>query len=155
MTSPFPSSTGTNTLTLQRALDSAQALASVVKSQVNGWIAQANSGNMQAVQIIGIPGWLNAQNVTFSAYAAVPGLGAYAQAAFASQIPDIVASFAQMQAAITATALWVTTNFPKDSGNFLQAVTYDASGNLVYQTFTAAALAGFIAQLQALLATIN
>jgi endoglucanase len=46
-------------------------------------------------------------------------------------------------------------NFPKDSQGYAQFVTLDANANTTYTVFTAAALAGFITQLNSLGATIQ
>jgi hypothetical protein len=150
MASAFPSAA----FTLEGALLAAQKTAALIKSQANIWLAMANADNWSAAQIIQIPAWLAAQNAVLTSCAAVSGLAAYAQANLQTQTPDVAASFAQMQAAVVATAQWIMANFPVDSSGYLQVQKFDANGNVVTTNFSSAQLAGLITQINALIATI-
>jgi hypothetical protein len=151
----FPSTAGTNAVTLQNALQNAMQIAGQVKGQAQNLVSLASGGTLNGQQIVNVPSWLNLQNTQLTALAATPGLAAYAQAQLGNATFDIAAAFSAMQSAITATVQWIVSNFPKDAGNFLNYATFDGSGNVVFTVFTAGQLAGFISVLNALIATIN
>ena len=95
--------------------------------------------------------WLYQAGQQMSTYGAVSGIAAYAQQM--SGDANIVSEFTAMTNAITATVAWIQANFPTDSQGFAQFVTL-SNGNIVYTVFSAAALSGFVTQLNALIATI-
>jgi hypothetical protein len=151
----FPSTAGTNAVTLQAALQSAMQIASAVKGQAQNLVSLASAGTLNGQQIANLPAWLNLQNQQLSALSTTSGLAAYAQTQIGNATFDIAAAFVAMQAAITATVQWIVSNFPVDAGGFLAYAKFDGSGNVIFTIFTAAQLAGFIAQLNALITTIN
>jgi hypothetical protein len=151
----FPSASGNNNLTLQRALDNAMTAAAQVKNLATGYAQQAASQGLNAQQIWGLTGQLSGFNQSLTIYAAVPNLGSFAQTALGSATLDIVAAFNTMQSAIVSTVQWVSTNFPVDAGGYLQYAKSDGNGNLLYTQFTPAQLTGFVTVLNSLAATIN
>lgn len=156
MASPFPSSGGgTSPLTQAEAWVEARAVAAQIKSAASAIAASSQSGPVSGLQIANFAGFLASQNTALTACAAVPEIVAYAEAQINNPTFDIAGSFTAMQNAVVATVQWITTNFPKDTSNFLQFITFDVNGNLVYSTFSVAQLAGFVTQLNALIATIN
>jgi len=88
--------------------------------------------------------------------AAVPGLGAYAQAQFGDGTLNIQAEWVAMRDAIDQFISWVSTNTPKDtvSGRWI-LVDEIVDGLRVDRSFTSAATATMRTALDALIATID
>lgn len=150
----FPSSTGTAGLSLQQALSAAQNIASQIKVQATGLSNQSVSSGVTAQNIIGFVGQLTLNNALLTSYAAMTGMEAYAQAQLGNASLDIAGAFSAMQTAIVNTITWITTNFPVDSGGYLQFAQWNG-GTVSYTTFTPAQLTGFNTVLNSLIATIN
>lgn len=152
---PFPSAGGTKADSLADAWERARAVAASVKQQATNLSTLSAAGPISGMSIIRFCGDLADARDTFTRLAAVPGLGAYAQEQVATPGLDVVAEFNAMGAAIDATRTWITTNFPKDAGNYLLAVQFTAQGRTTERTFDSESLAGFRTQLAALIATID
>jgi hypothetical protein len=83
-----------------------------------------------------------------------PGIGAYAQAEYPGLV--LATEYNAMVARIDATIAWVIANFPKTPGtNELRERTFASSGRTVHVEFSSATLAGFRAELNLLIATID
>lgn len=153
---PFPASNGTSVpLTLDVAWASARAAASQIQAQCATLSAQIGTGTVSSQSITNVATVLAGLNVQLTTYAAVPGIVAYAQAQVNNPSLDVAGAFNAMQTALVAAVTWIVTNFPKDSSNFLQCLTFNAQGLLVWSTFTQAQLSGLATLLTALSATIN
>jgi hypothetical protein len=151
----FPSSVGSKADSLADAWERARAVAASVKQSAQNLNTLSAGGPISGMSIIRFCGDLADAKDVFTRLAAVPGLGAYAQEQVATPGLDVAAEFTAMVSAIDAVRTWITTNFPKDGGGFLLAVSFDANGRTVERTFDTATLTGFRAQLAALIATID
>ena len=148
----FPSTSGSNPVTLTAALANAMQLAGTLKSQANSLLSLAQTTGIPANQLINLPqNWTQAVT-QLNAYAALSGMAAFAQA----QLGDasISTDFSTMTAAVTACVTWITTNFPTSNG-YLLAASFGSGGAITYVTFTPTQLAGFVTVLEALIAAIN
>jgi hypothetical protein len=141
----FPSASGSTTLAA--ALSSATTTAAVT---LRNLCAQP----LDATRLLLFLGFLADKADRLATLAAVPGLGAYAQAQLSNGSLDIATEFTAMQAQITATRTWIGANVPKDgAGNVLERK-LDGNGRLVTNTFTPAQTAGLVTVLDALVASI-
>lgn len=87
--------------------------------------------------------------------ASVSGMGAYAQAQYNDNTYNVATEFTNMVNALNGVISWVVTNFPKDTGQFLQAYKINADGSRAPATFTSAQTAGLTSALNAAVATIS
>lgn len=151
----FPSSSGARGTQLQNAWQNAISTAASLKS---------NTQKMRADAIEGTPvtssrlfSYLEsmARNIeSLTEVSSVPGLATYAQQQLSDPSIDLPAEFSAMFAAAVTVRDWMANNFPS-SGGYLLAQTLDAAGRRQDRTFTTAQLAGFVAELDKLLATID
>jgi hypothetical protein len=151
----FPSAGGTKANSLADAWDRVRAVAAAVKRSAQNLNTLSLAGPIAGTSIVRFCGDLADARDTFTQLAAVSGLGAYAQEQVADPALNIANEFTAMLNAIDSTRTWITTNFPKDGGGFLLAVSFDANGRTVERTFDTATLAGFRTQLAALISTID
>ena len=87
-------------------------------------------------------------------WAATPGLAAYARAQYDDPLYDVVAEFTVMKTAITSAKDTLIAMFPKDANGFILYQTIQPNGSISFRTFTAAQLAGAVAQTDSVIATI-
>jgi len=152
----FPSSTGSQALTLALALQTAQNMAGAVKVRAQSLSISCAAGNVPAQTILDGVSALADAKVTFNKCSATVGLAAYAQA----QVGDanIATEFTTMVSAIDGVNNWVLANFPKDSTNtflMITSFTPDNTGKITQRTFSTAQLAPLKTLLDALVASID
>lgn len=151
----FPSTSGSNAISLDVALQEAMSVAAQVK-QAAQTLANNATGTLGADKIVWWPVYLSTQNSLLSSYAAVPGIAAYAQTQLGNATLNIATAYAAMQSALQATITWITTNFPADTNGNLLYTQYGSGGSvLTYTQFSASELTGLVTVLNALIATIN
>lgn len=150
----FPSTSGTNPVTLANALGTAMSVASYVKAQSQSLRDRSASAAIGSSSILGYLTILADARLQLVAVSALAGIAAYAQAQLGDSNLNIATEFTNMLAAMDAVRDWVKTNFPS-SGGYLQAVQFQADGRTVDRQFDTATLATFRAQLDSLIATIN
>jgi hypothetical protein len=151
----FPALNGTTfPFTLDAAWAGARNTAAQIKAQCTALNAQIAAGPVSSQVIINNLSFFATLNTQLTAYAAVPGLAAYAQQQVNNPSLDVAGAFTTMQAALVATGNWIVTNFPTDSSGFLQATQF-SNGQVQWANFTSAQLAGLVTQLNALSATIS
>ena len=151
----FPSTIGSKPDSLDTAWAQARAYAGSVKQRSVSITAASNAGAVSAVEIIALAADLATARENLARIAAVPGIGAYAQAQVSDATLDVAAAFTAMVNAIDATRTWIVTNFPKDGSGYLLAAQFDGTGRITYRTFDTVQLAGLRTQLAALIATID
>lgn len=78
-----------------------------------------------------------------------PGIVQYAQDQEGDLTYDVAAEFVTLIALLETVIANIIITFPTDTGGFLLAVTLDGNGNIVHRVFSAAALAGIRADLDA------
>ena len=148
----FPAST----LTLKNGLDSALGAATKIKTYVTNARNASAQGPVGRGVILNLARLLSDAIANFDSVAAIPGIGAYAQAQFADSNLDVVAEFTTMRNAATALRDWIVSNFPTDTNSGAVLVyTLDANGTLTELTFTTTQLATFRTQADAFTATIS
>lgn len=151
----FPAAGGTTfPYTLDAAWQGARNAAAQVKQQAVALNSQISAGPVSAQVIITSLSFFITLNNQLTTYAATPGIAAYAQAQINNPSLDVVGAFTSMQNALTSVNQWVVSNFPVDTGGFLQAIQF-VSGVPTYTTFTQAQLSGLATLLTALTATIS
>lgn len=154
----FPSSNGTQGFTVAQALQLAQGVASIIKSQASNLSAQCAAGPVQASVILNLLTVLADAKLNLTKCAAVPGLATYAQAQTGDA--NIATEFTAMSSALDAVTQWVIANFPTGSdgtGTYLLVTQFtpDNTGRTQQRTFTTVQTAGLKTVLDALVATIN
>jgi hypothetical protein len=148
----FPASTEL----LATALGDAASLANGLKSTAQSLIASSAVGPTQRVVYLRFMGALARAIARWQTIAAMPGIGAYAQAQFGSGSLDVAAEFSAMRNAAIALRDWISANFPKDAGSGAQiAQVWNPDGSVTNLTFTSAQLAQFRTEAASFVATIS
>lgn len=147
----FRASIATQESGLQQAMSNALWIRSVCTTYAN----QLAAGSVTSDDVFRIADDLARAISGFQGVAAIPGIGAYAQAQFNDATYDVVPEFNNMVAAIQAALTWIVTNFPKDTQGFAQAYTLAANGSRTPAAFTSAQTAGLATALQAAAASIS
>lgn len=134
---------------LSTALKNAQALAKTVKREAVSIRGEALTSGISWYRAINFQGDLEVYRQDLARNASVPGLAAYAQSQFDDGTIDIVTAYNNMRAEIVACRDWLEANIPVSNvGTF--------TGNAFVPTqYQPAALAGFVTQLDQLIATID
>ena len=153
----FPSSNGTRQESVAAAWTRARDLAASVKTRTSALSTAAAAEAISSTAILEYAMLLADVKIRLQSAASVSGIAAYAQNQIADPTFDIVSSFNDMVAAITAVQNWIVTNFPKDGNGFLLAKTFmgDNSGRTQDRTFTPAQTATLRTVLNNLVATID
>lgn len=152
---PFPSNSGTRAEDLEAAWAEARRTATNIKQICTQIISGQLSGALSSTHLLNVLSQFVSMRQRLQAVAALPGIGAYAQAQINEPGTDIVAEFQTMTTALGTTIDWIVANFPKDAGGYLLASQFDAQGRTVDRTFSTAALTTFRTQITALVATID
>jgi len=150
----FPSSVGSINPNLDKVWDQMRDAVSEVK-QGSQPFASSLAAGCNANDIISYQLFLVAKLAQLATLAAVPGIGAYAQAQISDPTFNIVNEYNALVAAMNAVGNWIVTNFPKGTGNYLQMATWAGNGGLTYQQFAPATLAPLLTLVNALIAQIN
>jgi hypothetical protein len=88
-------------------------------------------------------------------YAAVSGVGAYAQTQLGKPTLDIVAEYAAMRIQAVAVQDWIVSNFPKDGNGNLAVYAFDVNKRYVDVLFTTGELTAIKVQLTNLVNMID
>jgi hypothetical protein len=150
----FPSTAGTAPEALSVAWVRAMSIAGAIKTDTQAIRAQSLAGDVGASRILNHLTFLADQKVALQAIAALPGIGAYAQAQLNDNTLNVATEFNAMISAMDAVRDWVIANFPA-SGGYIQAQQLQANGRTSDRQFTTVMLANYRTQLDALIATIN
>ncbi len=150
----FPSTAGTAPEALSVAWVRAMSIAGSIKLDTQAIRAQSLAGNVGASRILNHLTFLADQKVALQAIAALPGIGAYAQAQANDPGLNVATEFNAMIAAMDGVRDWVIANFPAASG-YLQAQSFQADGRTTDRQFNTASLVNYRTQLDALIAAIN
>jgi hypothetical protein len=134
----------------------ARSIARTVKDRSQQMSAAAAAGGVQSITILDYATFLADQKLALQA-CIVSGIVAYAQAQMMNPTADITTLFNTMITAIQNTVDWIVTNFPKDAGGFLLAVSFvgDGTGRTTPRLFTSGDLGPFKTVVDALLATLE
>lgn len=131
-----------------RALQRAKAICRTVKVRAQAASSLFASG-ADAQEVLAILGALSRFNVELATLKTTPGLAQYAKDQENDQNYDVVAEFNAVLAALDDFVSTVLSNFPADGSGYALAFKFDASGTLIYRTFTAAQLATITSKLDA------
>ena len=142
-----------STATQAQGLLQAMQQASWIKVQAQG-ASTMLTGNVTTTQVLQIVDNLRSSLSVFAAVSAIPGISAYAQAQFDNPTYDIAANFTVMVNAINAAVAWVVTNFPKDTGGFMQGWTLASDGSRTEAVFTPAQTASWKTLIDAVSASV-
>lgn len=135
-----------NQMRLAPTLDQVAAVLRGVRTFALDRRAAMLAGNVAANSIIDIWERLKTTKVQLQAFAAVPGLSAYAQEQYGSGTLNISAEFTAVLDALDDVTENIEATFPKDASGWLLAAQFGASV-LTYRQFTPAqtsALAGLL-----------
>jgi hypothetical protein len=141
------------TRTLDAALTQVLSLAAQLKAETQT-VKALCAAPLDATRLIQYQSFLADKADSFTALAAVPGLGAYAQTQLGDGTLNIAAEFTTMTNALTATRTWIGANFPKAASGELLERKFDAAGRTTTNMFSTAQTAGLATVLDALIATI-
>jgi hypothetical protein len=149
---PLPAST----TSLPFVLDEVQRLAQVLKAEAQNANAFLAAQNVDSDWVFRFLDRFYSLGAALNAWAATPGLDAYATAninAYSGTLTtDIAATIVAGQAVIN----WIVTNFPKDStGNFVLSHTINANGSRTPRQFTPTDTTGLRTALSAFIATVG
>lgn len=134
----------------------AKRVANALKGDMQGAIATMQAGPVTGTYIRDAVYRVLAGALTvFNAVASIPNVAAYAQAQEDDDQYDVAAEFVAMVGAIEDAIAWIATNIPKDGGGFAAIQTWNANGTITERSFSAAATAGLVTELQAVTATIS
>jgi hypothetical protein len=133
---------------------------SALRSNMPGWKAQAQNAlsyiqtnSINSDYVFSLLNNLNGLISSISVASGVSGLNAYATSLGYSG--TIVSDAAAVSSAAQACITWVTSNFPKDTGGFIQAYTLNADGTRTAASFTPTQTSGLQTALTSLIATIQ
>lgn len=98
---------------------------------------------------------LRALITNFNTWAAVPGLNAFATAQIPGYAGTLTTDMAATTSAATACINWVSSNFPTDTGGFIQAFTLNADGSRTPRTFAPATTTPLQNLIQTFIGTIG
>src|SRR3990167_6800386 len=140
----FPSATGTKQDSLALAWERARSVAATVKSRTQTLRDQSAAGPTAVGEILNYATVLAEMRLALARSQSVSGIGAYAQAQVADPALNVATEFSNMLSTLDATTAWIVTNFPKDAGGFLLAVTFtaDNTGRTQFRTLSSAQTAG-------------
>lgn len=146
-------------MTFQTALLASDAYAAL-RNNMPGWKAQAQNAlafiqanAINSDYVFGMLDQLRAIIISINNMNAVAGLNAYATSLGYSGTMTTDAGL--VVTAATNCISWITTNFPKDAGGFIQAYTLAADGSRTATVFTPAQTVGLQNSLTSLIATIQ
>jgi hypothetical protein len=150
----FPSTLGIP-YTLNLGWQSAMSIAAQIKTQALSLVTQINQGTISGNLLVGIPAQFYSYTSQLTTIGAVTGMQAYAQAQINIPGENITTDFTNMLNAMSAVSTWITSNFPVDTGGFLQYSSYGANGTIIYATFSSTQLAPLVSLLNTLTNSIN
>lgn len=132
----------------------ANGTALALKNEMTIRVANMAAGNVGVDYILDIVDRLVKAVVVLNSVAAIPGIGAYAQAQINDQNLNLATEFAAMVSAAETARNWIVTNMPSD-GTYILAAMLAANGTLTYRQFTPAQTSTLRSNLNALIATIG
>jgi thiaminase len=137
----------------QQAFDTimtkAQTLRSGLQSQRTILAANGSSADV----VMNVYRGVKTTRDIMSSSVGTPGLQAYARFVYDDPAKDFVADVNTAIAACTTLGTWIVNNFPKDANGYLLKDTF-VNGEIVARTFTAAAMAGLVTQIDTLIAAL-
>lgn len=150
----FPSDTGTKLDTLESAWHGARSTAATIKQRATALRSLSTAGPVNSTGILTYLVNLVSDRATLARYAAVSGIGPYAQAQVSDNTLNVATEFAAMTSACDGVISWIAMNFPKDASGFLLAQQFSAN-QIIDRQFATATLAPLRTQLDTLIATID
>ncbi len=147
----LPSSTSS----LSTALAQVQNIAASVKSQAGNVLVSLQTGPVNAIFIFQLLDQLSGLIASLNTLSAPTGLNAYATAQVPGYAGTMTTDITAVVNAAQACINWVVTNFPKDSGGFIQAFTLNTDGTRTPASFTSVQTVGLQTLIQALINTIG
>lgn len=151
----FPSSASPANQSMASVLNQLQLFAAGIRQQAAAASASAAANSINTAFVFSMLDQLSAIIATLNTYKNVIGLNAYATANIPGYAGTLTTDITAVINAAQACISWVSTNFPKDAGGFIQAYTLNADGTRTMALFTPAQTAGLQTALNALVATIN
>ena len=144
-----------STASLADVLTNIKGMAQNIKSAGQNDLAVMQAGSIDANFVFKLLDNLNSVIVLLNGWAATTGINAYATANLPGYAGTLTTDITTVVNAAQACINWTVTNFPKDSGGFIQALTLNADGSRTPASFTSAQTAGLQTTLQALIATVG
>lgn len=108
-----------------------------------------------AAHVLSVAGNLRGIKKQLQAFAAVPGIGAYAVEQEADPDYSVGTEFNGMISAIDSAVAFIVQNMPKDADGFLLVNRINADGSLTPRDFTGQQLSGLSAALDGIVAAID
>lgn len=137
----------------QQAFDEIMGKAQVLRSglQVQRAILAVNGSSADIV--LNVLRGVRATRDIMLAAVGTSGLQAYARLLYDDPAKDFVGDVNAAIAACNTLGTWIVTNFPKDANGYLLKDTF-VNGQVTPRTFTAAAMAGLVAEIDTLIAAL-
>lgn len=148
---PIPAST----IAIHNAWQQAASSCLQITNICRGAITTLQSGNVSTDWVFNLLDQLNGSIANLNTMKAVAGIDAYASSQWPTYTGSFSADITTTQNAITTCINWVSSNFPKDAGGFLEGYTLNADGSRTPRQFTPAQTTGLVTQLQSVLAMIS
>lgn len=141
-------------LSQKNGWEQAQNLAARVKADATNYRDRSNSGMDRAI-LIGFMESLSTAISRWQTIRSIPGVQGYARRVVDDNTLDLAAEFTAMVNTTTSLRDWIFDNFPKHTDGAWREFSRDNEGTRTALRFTAAQLADFRTQCDAVIATID
>lgn len=142
-----------NAIKAQQAFETIMGKASVLRGNLQSQRVTLSANGASADVVLNAMRGVKVTRDLMAANVTAPGLQAYARFIYDDPAKDFIAAVNSATTACDALLSWVVANFPKDAEGYLlkDKIT---NGEIVARTFTAAAMAGLVAQIDTLIAAL-
>ncbi|HEY2810552.1 MAG TPA: hypothetical protein VGJ00_04085 [Rhabdochlamydiaceae bacterium] len=148
----FPASTQPS---LGAVLSQLQNYAAGIKQQAAAAVIVIQSNNINTAYVFSMLDQLSGVITNLNAYKNVVGLNTYATANIPGYAGTLTSDITSVVNASQACIDWIISNFPKDTGGFIQAEKLNSDGTRIMSVFTPAQTVGLQTVLNALVASIS
>jgi len=131
------------------------ALCQQTKAAAQNSLTFMQSNNIDSNYAFSIIDAINNCTTALNSWATTQGLNAFASQELPGYSGTLTTDITTAVNAARAIVNWIVANFPKDTGNFIQAFSFNADGTRAATQFTPAQTAGLQSAIQAFIATIN
>ena len=137
----------------QQAFETIMGKASTLRSGLQAQRTILSANGSSADVVLNVARGVKVSRDLMSSAVTTPGLQAYARLLYDDPAKEFVADVNAAIAACTTLMTWVATNFPKDANGYLLKDKI-VNGEIESRTFTAAAMAGLVAEIDTLIAAL-
>lgn len=142
-----------NNIKAQQAFEQIMGKAQVLRSGLQSQRAILAVSGSSADIVLNVLRGVRATRDIMAAAVGTAGLQAYARLLYDNQAKDFVGDVNAAIAACDTLATWIVAHFPQDGSGYLLKDTF-VNGEITPRTFTAPAMAGLVAEMDALIAAL-